>query len=92
MIVSIEASVTRPGLSQAIALLNKATSNFDVLRSDAASTTDATYSSTQTTGVRNYVDGSVIRGRIFWDTVNDEDPSQDGWLNCIDLVQITVYE
>lgn len=88
---SFEGSVERSGLSQLLQLRNYSTGTFDTVDGRVATVADGTVEILVNSGAPNYVgpNGSVL-ARITWQPINDEDPSQDGWLHKIDVVQWTV--
>jgi hypothetical protein len=83
---TLESSVGRFGLGQVIRLRNFVSNNWTAVDGRVASTSDFTVSATLTATAPNHVRGDgLMRAEITWGPINDEDPSQDGWIHCIDL-------
>lgn len=81
--VTFEHGTERGGLSFTAKLWNKNTSQFDAVFGSTAPVSDVTNSTISTT--TNYVSNAgTITLRLEWAPVNDEDPSQDGWLHRVD--------
>lgn len=85
--VSVDANVARNSLQQSIALFNYNTGSFQVVDGSVGTISDSLREVTITTNPGNYVSGSKqVKIRVSWSPINDEDPSQDGWLHALDLV------
>lgn len=85
--VGLEASADRGGLSQSIALFNYNTNTFQVLDGSVATGSDSNRSVTANS---NFVDArGLVQARISWAPINDEDPSQDGWLHNVDALTLS---
>lgn len=83
--------VARYGLSQEIALKNFANNSFMNVDGRVAPTTLSEGQVLLSSGAANFVDlNGVMVARLTWRPINDEDPSQDGWLHLIDLVHWSV--
>lgn len=80
---SLEASVARPGLQQELAMKNQITGVYQVVGGSVATTFDSVSSVTVNGGTYVGVNGE-IGSRVRWSPINDEDPSQDGWLHTVD--------
>lgn len=86
--MTVEYAADRLGLAFAIKALNKNTSVFDTLFGATAPSTDATQ--TIVVNNSNYVSNTGnVTLRLEWEPINDEDPSQDGWLHRVDRVNFT---
>ena len=85
--VTAEASVARPGLTQELAVFNYANNGFETVDGSIAPTSDTVREVVLSTTPGNYVGGGLqVRIQLSWAPVNDEDPSQDGWLHRVDQV------
>ncbi|MFN8220115.1 MAG: hypothetical protein U0S12_08310 [Fimbriimonadales bacterium] len=88
---TLESQVARAGLSQTLRLRNYAQGTYVVADGRVASGTDVTVSVSFTSTAQEYVGpGGAMRARITWAPINDEAPSQDGWLHCIDTAKWTI--
>lgn len=87
-----ESKVDRPGLSRSVSLFNVQTSAWNVVSGGTAALVDVTTTSSITSDTGRYVDANTrqTKARVAWAPINDEDPSQDGWLHSVDLVRWTV--
>ncbi|HMS54347.1 MAG TPA: hypothetical protein PKA27_03010 [Fimbriimonadaceae bacterium] len=93
MRVMAETSVARPGLSEAILMEDFINGGYDVLIGRVATTTDTLATVDLTTSAATYVSGSGgMNGRVTWMPINDEDPSQDGWLHTVDMFKVRLTE
>lgn len=89
--VKVELNAARLGLAYGISMLNVNTNAYVFVGGGTATATDQTQEIILTSTAPNFVSATgQIRTRVTWNPVNDEDPSQDGWLHCLDLVQWTV--
>lgn len=83
--LALEHSAARPGL-QIQVQMRRANGSYQF----AAGATEQTSLSTlyvTRTAVADWVGGAgEVGARISWSPINDEDPSQDGWLHSIDAV------
>lgn len=90
--VSVERSAGRPGLSEAIDVFNYVTDRFVNLSGGIAPTSDLTSTFQLQSGVSDYIAANrTVSLRVSWAPINDEDPSQDGWLNGIDAVSWEIF-
>ena len=86
--ILIEASVARYGLAQSISMRDYQHSNWTEVDGRVAPTTDTTIEVTLTNAAHFFLGpNGALRARITWQPINDEDPSQDGWLHCVDRVR-----
>lgn len=93
MRVMAETSVARPGLSEAILMEDHVNGGYDVLLGRVATTSDTLATVDLTTTAATYVSSSgVMNGRVMWMPINDEDPSQDGWLHSVDMFKVRLTE
>ena len=85
-----ETSVARPGIAWSLEFFRFSDATWQPVNSGSASTLDVTNEASLTTNVGAFV-GPVgeLRSRLTWDTINDEDPAQDGWLHRVDLANWT---
>ena len=92
MTFKAEMSVARPGLQHQIHQFNFNTNQYDAVVGAVSSSTDTVYEVTLTTTALAHVnsDTGAVRARVTWSPINDEDPSQDGWLHAVDQVSWTV--
>lgn len=85
---TIESSAARFGLSVSVQLRNYTTNAFNQIGGSTESTTDTAREFVLTSNAANYVSANgEITLRATWRPINDEDPSQDGWLHTIDQIQ-----
>lgn len=89
--VRAETVATRPGLSQAISVHNYMTNAWVAVDGRVAPAVDTPVEITLTSNLNNYVsvDGDIA-AQIVWSPINDEDPSQDGWLLSVDQFYWTI--
>lgn len=87
--LQIATEVYRPGISQVVRHWNFSQNRFDVIDGRHAPvggeiglTFDLSNRSLALIGPNG-----DIRVNIGWSPINDEDPAQDGWLHCIDLLR-----
>ena len=83
----LEASAARPGLSMTTELLSRLTNDYDHAVGVEASTTDTVVYNEAPIPANFVNSGNFIAARVTWAPINDEDPSQDGWLLCVDLAK-----
>lgn len=90
--VDLEASVERGGIVGQVTATNFDTNGTTFLGGFSASTTDVSYAYSKTgTAADALVSASGrYEVKVKFGPVNDEDPSQDGWLHKIDLLKVTV--
>lgn len=82
-----ETSAARPGLALAIQLFNYSTTNWTNVSGRTEPESDAVSTVNLTTTAANYVGANgELAARTTWSPINDEDPSQDGWLHFVDQV------
>lgn len=86
---TIEQRVDRPGLAFNTWLYNYQTASFVILGGGTATLTDITSSGSKE-GSAYVGSGNQVRARVTWNPINDEDPSQDGWLHRVDLAQFFI--
>lgn len=86
-----EGSAARYGLSIDIRLLNSDTNAYQTMYGALAPTTDQTVTVETSTNPGRFVNfEGLMRAQISWQPINDEDPSQDGWLLQADYAHWTV--
>lgn len=92
MTFKVEMSVARPGLQHQIHQFNFNTNQYDAVVGAVSTSTDTVYEVTLTTTAQAHVNSDTgdVRARVTWSPINDEDPSQDGWLHAVDQVSWTV--
>lgn len=89
---TLEYSVLRPGLSYSLDLYNDDFSRWTSFSGGIAATADTEVIVVATLNAGAYVSPSGgLRSRVTWQPINDEDPSQDGWLQCVDFGQWSVF-
>ncbi|HMS54647.1 MAG TPA: hypothetical protein PKA27_04540 [Fimbriimonadaceae bacterium] len=88
-----EAMVARPGLAQGISFRNFVTSAKQVVGGSTASTSDVLSQIVITSNPARFVQATTKRMEAYlaWSPINDEDPSQDGWLQSTDWIQWRIY-
>ncbi|HMS55828.1 MAG TPA: hypothetical protein PKA27_10540 [Fimbriimonadaceae bacterium] len=86
--LGVEANAQRRGLAQSVSLFNYQTSQFVQIDGTAASTADQVRTSRVTTQPSRFINQLTrqVAVQIKWQPINDEDPSQDGWLHNVDQV------
>lgn len=90
--VDYEGSVGRLGLSQSIALYNYDTSGFEPVVGGTAATVDTFVQKVIRSNAGRFVsDTGEVQAQVTWQPVNDEDPSQDGWLLSIDMIRMRAW-
>jgi hypothetical protein len=94
MTVTYEAAVTRPGLSEQLRVFNDQLNLFQTRIGITASQNDVFRHSSNAAAPANDIRGADGRVRIqlIWDPINDEDPTQDGWIHRLDLVQWVIVD
>lgn len=86
LVFKFEGSAERQGLSQTIRLYNYSLGRFDVVSGLVSATEDASVEVNLGSGSSAYVGpAGALKARVRWQPINDEDPSQDGWLHAIDV-------
>ena len=83
-----EGSVSRLGLAQSLSLMNFRTSTWTFVDGQVAPTTDQPIEVEVSSSLSDFVGyGGELALRINWEPINDEDPSQDGWVHSSDLAK-----
>ncbi|MFN8221227.1 MAG: hypothetical protein U0S12_13980 [Fimbriimonadales bacterium] len=84
-----EAGVARGGLAQTIHLYDYSTQAWVTGSGTVASVSDSVVDSVRTgTQANNCVDSAGnVKARVTWNPLNDENPSQDGWLHRVDFAE-----
>lgn len=84
----VETRVDRLGLSETVSFYNFATSQWQAKSGRVATGEDSTSRTSAGANPASYVSNAgQVLARIKWAPINDEDPSQDGWLHSIDLAK-----
>lgn len=88
-----ETVVARPGLAQTISFQNFLTSAIQVVGGSTASTSDVLSQVVITSNPARFIQSTTKRMEAYlsWAPINDEDPSQDGWLQSTDWIQWRIY-
>ena len=81
-----ETSAARSGLAVAIDLFDYNASDWANFVGQEETTADSIKEAVAGAAVVSSPTGAM-QARITWSPVNDEDPSQDGWLQCVDQAQ-----
>lgn len=91
--VTVEMSVGRPGLSYALFARNYQTNAWTILGGGVATLQDERVTKTISTNASNYIQSGSLqtRVRLLWTVLNDEDPTQDGWLHSLDEVSWLIF-
>ena len=92
MQVVCEYNVARGGLALSLDEYDYSISDWVNLTGVEATTTDSVVDITVTSNVGNFASGGPLRARTMFSPVNDEDPSQDGWLHSVDQLCWTLDE
>lgn len=78
----------RPGLAISIKMFNFATNQYVERGGGVAPTTSTVMEAVVSSLASQYSDeAGSLRSRVTWAPINDEDPSQDGWLLCMDVAR-----
>lgn len=86
---TVEVSAARNGLAVSGSLKNFTTGVFTQFFGAVSPTVDATYTFTATSP--SYIDaGGHVLLRLHWNPINDEAPSQDGWVHSVDFVSFRI--
>ena len=88
LVITVEASVARSGLSQSILLYNFATNQMVEFVGTVGTTADSVRTITMTTNINQYI-APVSKQMVVildWLPINDEDPAQDGWTHNVDFL------
>lgn len=85
---AVEASIERAGLGVSVSMYNYQAQRFEVIGGGTASTVDSTTTSTVSVNPGRYINQTSrqVAAMLTWRPINDEAPSQDGWLHKIDYV------
>lgn len=86
--LGVEANAQRRGLAQSISLFNYQTNQFVQLDGIAATTADQVRTTRVFVQPSRYINQLTrqVAVMIRWQPINDEDPSQDGWLHNVDQI------
>lgn len=79
--------VERFGLSTSVQFFNVVTRRFQSVGGSVAATNRTSLTVTSATPSLFIEEGGVVRARVRWAPINDEDPAQDGWLHRIDRME-----
>lgn len=83
-----EYNVARPGLAYAASLFRWTTNSYVFGGGNTATTSDSSVEIVLSSNRSDYVgNAGSLRSKVTFGPINDEDPSQDGWLHCFDLVE-----
>lgn len=89
--ITLEASVARTGMAQVLETFNYSTNSWVVLRGIVGTSNDSVISPTVGVNASNYVGpANIMKMRVTWSPINDEDPVQDGWPQNIDVAGWTL--
>ncbi|HMS54731.1 MAG TPA: hypothetical protein PKA27_04970 [Fimbriimonadaceae bacterium] len=87
----VEASVGRPGLAQEIYVYNFTSNAYQFMSGTTASSTDISAGRLYVSGSQFINSGGLLKSKVRWSPINDEDPSQDGWLHSLDVARWNVF-
>jgi hypothetical protein len=92
-VVKVEMKVDRPGLSYQINQFNYNTNAFQNLGGGVSTLNDTPYQINVTTTPSRFIRSSdkQVKTRVLIGPINDEDPSQDGWLHYWDVITWQSY-
>jgi hypothetical protein len=83
-----ESSVERRGVSLGVELFDFTANNYVNVGGQVADTEDRLFlAGVATNALRFKGPGGQVMARLTWGPINDEDPSQDGWLHNIDVAR-----
>ena len=84
----LETAVGRNGVSQQVDMFDFSDGVYVRCDGRIAPTSVSTVSVTKTTDANRIVGPeNMLRGRLSWSPINDEDPFQDGWFHFIDVAK-----
>lgn len=88
--IEFEQRAERLGLAYGVRQFNYLTNAFQVIGGGVATTSDSTYQIMLSTNPARFIQASnkQVKTRIEFSPINDEDPSQDGWLHAWDRVNM----
>ena len=90
---SFEGRVERLGIAQATQMFNYTNNNWVFIDSRVGTMTDSAFDSNIGVNAPQFVGpAGIIKARVTWQPINDEDPTQDGWLHAIDVATWTLTE
>lgn len=90
---SFEGRVERLGIAQATQMFNYTNNNWVFIDSRVGTTQDSAFDSNIGVNAPQFVGpAGIIKARVTWQPINDEDPTQDGWLHAIDVATWTLTE
>lgn len=88
---SAETLVERLGIAVTMSFFRATTNQFVVVGGTTATSTDSVLTASVTTNADSFRDSNGdISMKLDFAPINDEDPSQDGWLHCVDQVVWTL--
>ncbi len=86
--LSLTTTVDRPGLAQTSEVFKYSTQVWEIFSGNVALPAGLKVGTCFSTTANNYVgSGLELKMRVRWIPINDEDPTQDGWLHSVDQVQ-----
>lgn len=88
----IESQAGRPGLAMSVAMRNYVVGGFSEVGGGVAPISDTNLQIVLTSPSR-FIQTTTraMQSKVTWSPINDEDPSQDGWLLSLDLARWQVY-
>lgn len=92
IVFSIESNVARLGLQQRVEFYDQVAAAWVNMGGAGSSTADTTQVITVNSNSARFVNNGThnVRARIRWTLINDENPTQDGWLHSIDRAYWTI--
>ncbi|HMS54459.1 MAG TPA: hypothetical protein PKA27_03585 [Fimbriimonadaceae bacterium] len=81
-------SVQRPGIAEQHQFKNWSGNQWVTAGGRVATLNDEFWECPRVTGAQWRRNDGRIEGRILWQPINDEDPSQDGWLHSVDQMHL----
>lgn len=82
--IQFEYRVSRPGLTASLELYTNVGAHYVSVMGESASQSDQIRELTLSSNLGQYVVDGMLRARLTFMPINDEDPAQDGWLHHID--------
>lgn len=86
----VETNVARPGLAQEVYVYNFSSSTYQLMAGSSATGTDRSTGRMYLAGTQ-FIDAGMLKSKVRWAPINDEDPSQDGWLHNVDVARWNVF-
>lgn len=78
----------RLGLAYSVRMFNYDTNSYTVVGGNSSTISDSSFTATLTSTAGAHVSNAgEVKSLVRWQPINDEDPSQDGWLHCLNVAR-----